>query len=447
MKMKMKTFAMGGVHPHDNKISNQAAIEEFPLPSKVVVMTSQHLGAPAVPIVAKGDKVKVGQLIAKAEAFMCANIHSPVSGTVSKVDVAKDFAGVAKQAIYIDVEGDEWDESIDRTPEVKRECTLSSKDIIQKVKVMGVVGLGGSTFASHIKYAIPNGKHADTLIINGVECEPYLTSDHRLMLERTEEVCVGIDILRHCLGVSYARVGIECNKPDAIRAMQEMAEIFPGIIIEPLQMKYPQGAEKQLINAITGRKVPSGKLPIDVGCVVSNVGTAFAAYEAIQKNKPLIENILTVTGKHLPTQHNYQVRIGISYADIVAHALGSLPENTGKVISGGPMMGKAMSTLDAPTTKGTSSILVMGMEESRRAPETHCIRCGKCMEVCPMGLEPYLFSMLVNNGMIEEAGKVNILDCIECGCCLYTCPADKPLLDEIRVGKARMRAMMAAKRK
>lgn len=442
----MKTFAMGGVHPEENKISTTAVIEQMPLPQQVVVLMNQHLGAPATPIVAKGDKVKVGQLIGEAQTFMCANVHSPVSGTVVKVDVAKDMLGFSKPAVYINVEGDEWMESIDRTPDIKRECSLEPKEIVAKLKEMGIVGLGGATFPAHIKYSVPEGKKAEYLIINAVECEPYLTSDHRVMMEHAEEICIGVSILRRALGVPNAYIGIECNKPEPIAVMTAMAKNFEGIIVEPLKMKYPQGAEKQLINAITGRRVPSGKLPIDVGCVVSNVGTAFAVYEAIQKNKPLIENILTVTGKKIPSQHNYQVRIGITYNDIIKHSISELPETTGKVISGGPMMGKAISNLDAPTTKGASSVLVMDESEAVRAQESNCIRCGKCIQACPMGLEPYLFSALVRNKRIEEAKQHNILDCIECGCCLFSCPANKPLTDEIRLGKNLVRAMMAPKK-
>ncbi len=437
---------MGGVHPEENKISSSAVIEQMPLPAQVVVLMNQHLGAPATPVVAKGDKVRVGQLIGEAQAFMCANVHSPVSGTVAKVDVCKDAFGFAKPAIYINVEGDDWVETVDRTPDIKRECNLEPQEIVAKLKEMGIVGLGGATFPAHIKYNVPEGKKAEYLIINAVECEPYLTSDHRVMMEHAEEICIGVSILRKALGVPNAYIGIENNKPEPIAVMTAMSKNFQGIIVEPLKVKYPQGAEKQLINAITGRKVPSGKLPIDVGCVVSNVGTAFAVYEAVQKNKPLIENILTVTGKKLPSQHNYQVRIGITYNDIIKHSIGELPENTGKVISGGPMMGKAVVNLDAPTTKGASSVLVMDESEARRAPETNCIRCGKCVNACPMGLEPYLFSSLVKNNRIEEAKIHNILDCIECGCCFFSCPANKPLTDEIRLGKNRVRAMMAAKK-
>ena len=442
----MKTFKMGGVHPEENKISNDAAIEVMPVPAQMVVLMNQHLGAPATPVVQKGDKVKVGQLIGEAQAFMCANVHSPVSGTVLKVDTCKDAFGLAKPAVYITVEGDEWMETIDRTSDIKRECSLEPQQIVAKLKEMGIVGLGGATFPAHIKYSIPEGKKAEYLIINAAECEPYLTSDYRVMMEHAEEVCIGVSILRKALGVPNAYIGIESNKPLAIAKMQETARQFEGIIVEPLKVKYPQGAEKQLINAVTGRKVPSGKLPIDVGCVVSNLGTAFSVYEAIQKNKPLIENILTVTGKKLPSQHNYIVRIGTTYNDIIKHSIGELPATTGKVISGGTMMGKAVVNLDAPTVKGNSSVLVMDEAEARRNPETACIRCGKCMHACPMGLEPYLFSALVKNGRIEEAKEHNILDCIECGCCFFSCPANKPLTDEIRLGKNKVRAMMAAKK-
>ena len=379
----MKTFQMGGVHPEENKLSTQASIEVFPLPKQVTVFLNQHLGAPATPIVEKGMAVKTGQLIAKAEAFVCANIHSPVSGVVNKIDIVKDIFGYAKPAIIIDVEGDEWVDTVDLTPTIKNEITLSKTEIVDKLKEMGIVGLGGATFPTHIKYMIPEGKKAEYLIINAVECEPYLTSDHRVMLEHAEE----ISILRKALGVEKAYIGIENNKPEPIAKMREMAEKFEGIIVEPLKVKYPQGAEKQLIKAITGRSVPSGKLPIDVGCVVNNVGTAFAVYEAVQKNKPLVENIMTVTGKSLAQQHNYQVRIGISYADIVNH-IGGLPDDTAKLISGGPMMGKAIVNLEAPTTKGASSLLVITDKEAERAEERDCIRCGKCMEACPMGLEP-----------------------------------------------------------
>lgn len=440
----MKTFQLGGVHPEENKLSTQASIEVFPLPKQVTVFLNQHLGAPATPMVEKGMAVKTGQLIAKAEAFVCANIHSPVSGVVNKIDTVKDMFGYAKPAIIIDVEGDEWVDNVDLTPAIKREITLSKTEIVDKLKEMGIVGLGGATFPTHIKYMIPEGKKAEYLIINAVECEPYLTSDHRVMLEHTEEIMIGVSILRKALGVEKAYIGIENNKPEPIAKMKEMTAQFEGIIVEPLKVKYPQGAEKQLIKAITGRSVPSGKLPIDVGCVVNNVGTAFAVYEAVQKNKPLVENIMTVTGKSLAKQHNYKIRIGISYADIVNH-IGGLPDDTAKLISGGPMMGKAIVNLEAPTTKGASSLLVITDKEAERAEERDCIRCGKCMEACPMGLEPYLFSALINNDKVQDAVDNHLMDCIECGCCIFTCPANKPLLDEIRFAKGKFRQMQQKK--
>lgn len=436
----MKTFQLGGIHPEENKLSTQASIEVFPLPKQVTVFLNQHLGAPATSVVKKGMAVKTGQLIAKADAFVCANIHSPVSGTVNREDVVRDIFGYARPAIIIDVEGDEWVDTVDRTPDIKRDITLSSSEIIDKLKEMGIVGLGGATFPTHIKYLIPDGKKAEYLIINAVECEPYLTSDHRVMMEHAEEIMIGVSILRKALGVETAYIGIENNKPEPIAVMKEMAKNFEGIVVEPLKVKYPQGAEKQLINAITGRSVPSGKLPIDVGCVVNNVTTAFAVYEAVQKNKPLIENIMTVTGKSLTEQHNYLVRIGVSYSDIVEH-IGGLPDDTAKIISGGPMMGKAIVNLDAPTTKGASSILVVSEKEATRAEEKDCIRCGRCMNACPMGLEPYLFSSLIANDRLQDAVDNSLMDCIECGCCFFSCPANKPLLDEIRLAKTKFRQM------
>ena len=441
----MRTFRLGGVHPEENKISTNAKIEVFPLPKQAVVFLNQHLGAPATPVVAKGDAVKTGQLIAKAEAFVCANIHSPVTGTVNKIDTMKDIFGYNKTAIVIDVaETEEWVETVDTTPDIKREITLSQKEIIDKMKEMGIVGLGGATFPTHIKYMIPEGKKAEYLLINAAECEPYLTSDHRVILDHTEEVLIGISVLRKALGVPKAYIGIENNKPEPIARLQEMAKQFEGIEVVPLKVKYPQGAEKQLIYSITRRSVPSGKLPIDVGCVVNNIGTAFSVYEAVQKNKPLIETIMTVTGKSLGQQHNYVVRIGTPFCDL-ANAIGGLPEDTCKIISGGTMMGKAIVNIDGPIVKGTSSMLLISEKEAYRYEEQDCIRCGKCVKACPMGLEPYLFSSLINNGKFQEAADNHLMDCMECGCCLFSCPAHKPLTDEIRLAKTKLRQMQQKK--
>lgn len=435
----MKTFKLGGIHPKPQKFAAHAPLEMFPLPKKGVVLLTQHIGTPAAPVVAKGDKVKVGQLLGRAEAFMCANVHSPYSGTVTEVGWAKDAGGIPRTAVYIDVEGDEWLETIDRTPEVKRECELEAPEIVAKLKEMGVVGLGGATFPTHIKYSIPEGKHADYLLINGVECEPYLSGDGRLMVEHTEELMVGISILQKALNGVPVIVGIECNKPHAIMQMEHLAAQFKDIRIEPLKMKYPQGGEKQLIDALTGRRVPSGKLPIDVGCVVSNVSTAYAVYEAVQKNKPLVERLVTVTGKDMTSQHNYKIRLGIPLKDVIQRAWGELPDGTEKVISGGPMMGKAICNLDSPIVKGSASILVMPKRTSHRGVETNCIRCGKCVKACPMGLEPYMFSLVLHAGQLRKAAELHLLDCLECGCCQWSCPANKPLVDEIRLGKQKLR--------
>lgn len=442
----MITFRKGGVHPEENKIARDIKIEQFPLPEKAVVFVSQHLGAPSTPVVEKGDKVKVGQLLARADAFICANTHSPYSGTITKIDMAKDFNGFYKPAFFIDVEGDEWEEGIDKSNDIVREITLDSKQIIDKMKDRGIVGLGGAAFPTHIKYMLPEGKKAEYLIINGVECEPYLTSDNRIMIENTEEIFIGIEIMKKALNINNALIGIEENKPEAIKIMSDMVKKYNGTKVVPLKMKYPQGAEKQLINALTKREVPSGKLPIEVGCVVDNVGTALAIYYAIQKNRPLIDNVLTFTGKKVQNNKNLQVRVGTSLQSIIDYC-GGLPETTGKLINGGPMMGKAIMDTSAPTVKTTSSILVMSEEESKRKQQTACIRCGKCISACPMGLEPMLLANLANQKRWEDAEKESVMDCIECGCCLYTCPAGRPLLDLIRVGKFNVGALRRARTK
>lgn len=431
----MKTFQIGGTHPEENKFAKDSQIETFPLPKQGVVFVNQHLGAPSKLLVEKGQKVKVGELLAKAEAFICANLHSPYSGTISKIDFAIDISGYKKQAIFIDVEGDEWLEDIDRTKDIIREIKLDSKQIIEKIKEKGIVGLGGAAFPTHVKYMIPEGKKAEFLIINAVECEPYLTSDYRAMLEHTEEAFVGIEIMKRALNVEKAFIGIEDNKPEAIKLMTEFSKKYKNTEVVPLKTKYPQGAEKQLIFAITKREVPSGKLPIEVGCVVNNLGTSIAIYQAVQKNKPLIDNIMTLTGKNVKAQKNLLVRVGTPLNSIIDY-FGGLPEDTGKLISGGPMMGKAISDINAPTTKTTSSILVINQKEAKRKKITNCLRCGKCVTVCPMGLEPILLAQLSENRRWEDAEKEFAMDCIECGCCLFTCPAGRPLLDTIRVAKS-----------
>ena len=442
--MQFKTFRMGGVHPPEGKLTSGKAIETFPIGAEMVFMASQHLGAPSEVLVAKGDKVLVGQPIAKATGFVSSQLHSSVSGTVTKIDKVVDASGYPKPAIYIAVEGDEWMPEIDRSETLVRECNLTPKEIIDLVSQAGIVGMGGATFPAHVKLSVPPGKTAEYLIINGVECEPFLTSDHRLMLEKPEELLVGISILRKALGNPKTVVGIERNKMDAITLLMEKAKRFEGIEIQPLIVKYPQGGEKQLIEAVTKREVPAGKLPIDVGCVVQNVGTAFAVYEAVQKHKPLFERVVTVTGPSLRTPGNFMVRVGTPISQLL-EAAGGLPEDTGKVISGGPMMGKALKNIDAPVTKGTSGILVLPTKLAERKQADVCIRCSKCSQGCPMGLEPWLLYKLGQGSDTEWMEREDIMSCIECGCCSFTCPANLPLLDFIRLGKGMTGAMIRAR--
>lgn len=440
----MKTFKIGGIHPDDNKLSAGSSIQELAIPAEVKVPLAQHIGAPAQPVVAVGDEVKIGQLIAKAGGFVSANVHSPVSGKVKKIEDFVDGNGYKKQAIVIGVEGNVWDESVDCTPGIVREIKLAPADIIKKIGEMGLVGMGGATFPTHVKLSIPPGKKCDALIINGVECEPYLTSDHRLMLEKGEEVLIGVKILMTALGVDKAFIGIENNKRDAIDHLSKLAAGYPGVTVQPLKLRYPQGGEKQLIDACMGRQVPSGKLPIDVGAVVQNVGTAYAVYEAVQKNKPLIERIVCVTGKPLQKPSNFLVRIGTPISALI-DAAGGLPEDCGKVIGGGPMMGRAFTNLDVPVIKGTSGILLMSIAESKRGKTVNCIRCAKCVSVCPMGLEPYLLAKLSTKGMWDAAEPNRIMDCIECGSCNFTCPSYRPLLDYIRLGKNKVGSILRAR--
>ena len=440
----MKTFKIGGIHPDDNKLSAGSSIQELAVPAEVKVPLAQHIGAPAQPVVAVGDEVKIGQLIAKVGGFVSANVHSPVSGKVKKIEDFVDGNGYKKQAIVIGVEGNVWDESVDCTPGIVREIKLAPADIIKKIGEMGLVGMGGATFPTHVKLSIPPGKKCDALIINGVECEPYLTSDHRLMLEKGEEVLIGVKILMTALGVDKAFIGIENNKRDAIDHLSKLAAGYPGVTVQPLKLRYPQGGEKQLIDACMGRQVPSGKLPIDVGAVVQNVGTAYAVYEAVQKNKPLIERIVCVTGKPLQKPSNFLVRIGTPISALI-DAAGGLPEDCGKVIGGGPMMGRAFTNLDVPVIKGTSGILLMSNAESKRGKTVNCIRCAKCVSVCPMGLEPYLLAKLSTKGMWDVAEPNRIMDCIECGSCNFTCPSYRPLLDYIRLGKNKVGGILRAR--
>jgi electron transport complex protein RnfC len=442
----LKTFKLGGVHPPENKLSADKPIEVLPLPKSVFIPVAQHIGAPATPVVKRGDEVKAGQLIAKSSSFVSANIHSSVSGKVKRVDFSADSSGYSKQGFFIDVDGDEWIEEIDRSEELVKEFDLEGQEIINKIQEAGIVGLGGATFPTHVKLVPPKGMKAEVLLINGVECEPYLTSDHRLMLEKADEILIGTKLLMKALKVEKAVVGIENNKPDAIQLLSEKCKEYEGISVAALKVKYPQGGEKQLIKAVTGKEVPSGALPIAVGAVVSNVGTAFAVYEAVQKNKPLFERVITVTGKGVEKPSNFKVRVGTPISALV-EAAGGLPENTGKVISGGPMMGRAVPSLDIPVTKGTSGILLMVDEESKRGESNPCIRCSRCTGVCPMGLEPYFLRTVSEKELFERAEENRIMDCIECGSCSYTCPSNLPLLDYIRYGKGKVGQIIRSRKK
>lgn len=444
----MKTFRLGGVHPSENKISAATPIRQAGLPKQAILSMYQHIGAPANPVVAKGDVVKVGTLVAEAGGFVSAPVYSSVSGKVSKIDAIVDASGYRRPAIFIDVEGDEWEESIDRSTELvtlKDRPELTAKDIVDKVKAAGIVGMGGATFPCHVKLTPPPGTKAECVIINAVECEPYLTADHRLMLEKPEEILVGVELIMKAVGVEKGYIGIENNKPDAIALLTEKAKAHPHIEIVPLQVKYPQGGEKQLIAAVTGREVPAPPaLPINVGAVVQNVGTTFAIYEAVMKNKPLLERVITVTGKSLQQPSNLLARIGTPMSQLIEEC-GGLPEDTGKVIGGGPMMGKTLMNLEVPVCKGSSGLLILNEKESRRAEVQPCIRCAKCVSACPMGLEPYLLatgSSLRNWELVEDNG---ITSCIECGSCQFTCPSARPLLDNIRMGKTTVMALIRAR--
>ncbi len=436
----MKTFRIGGVHPAENKLSAQEPIRKAELPKIAVYPMGQHIGAPAVPCVKKGDKVKVGTMIAEAGGFVSAPIFSGVSGTVLKVDTAIDASGYAKPAVYITVEGDEWEESIDRSDRLvttKETPELTPEDIIAKIKAAGIVGMGGACFPTHVKLSPPPGSKPEWVIINAVECEPYLTADHRLMLEKANEVLVGVDLLMRAGKVNKAYIGIEENKPDAIALLQEKCKVlYPNIEIVPLKTKYPQGGEKQLIDAVVRRQVPAPPaLPVSVGAIVQNVGTAFAVYEAVMKNKPLFERVVTVTGKSLQKPSNLLVRMGTPMSQLIDEC-GGLPEDTGKIIGGGPMMGKALRTAEVPICKGSSGVLIMNDKEAKRAEEQTCIRCAKCVSACPMGLEPYLLATLSSKQLWEKAQKEDVVSCIECGSCQFTCPSNRPLLDLIRDGKS-----------
>ena len=446
--MKPRTFRIGGVHPEENKITAEIATKVAELPKQAIFPLSQHIGAPAKPVVAKGDKVKVGTLIAEAGGFVSAPIYSSVSGTVFKIDSVIDATGYRKPAIIINVEGDEWEESIDRSDKLETyeaHPELTPEEIVERIKVAGVTGMGGAGFPTFIKLCPPPTAKAECVIINGVECEPYITSDYRLMMEHADEILVGLKLLMKAAKVDKGYIGIEDNKPAAIELLEQKTADMPNIEIVPLAKKYPQGGEKQLVDAVIRRQVPAPPaIPVNVGAIVQNVGTAFAVYEAVMKRKPLFERYTTVTGKLVKNPGNFLVRMGTTFGQMI-DACGGIPEGDNKVLAGGPMMGKSVSSLDVPVCKGTNSITVISGDEARRKEAQPCIRCAKCVSACPMGLEPYLLATASAMHDWERVENEGIVSCISCGSCQFTCPSHRPILDNILLGKGAVMGIIKAR--
>ncbi|MDR1774681.1 MAG: electron transport complex subunit RsxC [Clostridioides sp.] len=436
--MKLLTFK-GGIHPKYNKeLANDKALEKAEPPKVVYIPLQQHIGAPASAVVEIGQEVKLGQLIGKAQGFVSANIHSSVSGKVIAIE-ERDIPGGRGLCISIENDfRDEVDENIKPYGDLE---TLDSEQIKKIVSDSGIVGLGGATFPTHVKLAIPQDAKAEAVILNGAECEPYLTADHRLMLEQPEEVVFGLLAMMKAINVNKGFIGIEINKPDAIEKVQEAASKYPQIEVVALEVKYPQGAEKQLIYACLGKEVPSGALPISVGAVVSNVGTAAQLSKSIKTGMPLVERITTITGRAIKNPKNLITRVGTPVSEIIEQCGGFVDEGkVGKVILGGPMMGNTQYTIDVVTNKGTSGILCLPDEESHIEEPTNCIRCGRCVEGCPMNLRPLYISAYALKNDFEGANNYRPMDCIECGCCTYICPANRPLLQSIRLAKNEIRA-------
>ncbi len=446
--MKLHTFRIGGVHPDENKITAEARTKNAELPKVAIFPLGQHIGAPAKPIVKRGDVVKVGTMIAEANGFVSAPIFSSVSGTVAKIDASIDATGYRKPVIIINVEGDEWEESIDRSTKLEtlvEHSELTPESIVDIIKSAGITGMGGAGFPTFIKLCPPPTAKAECVIINGVECEPYITADYRLMMEHANEILVGLQLLMKAAKVERGYIGIEENKPEAIKLFTQLTASDSRIEVVPLVQKYPQGGEKQLVHAVIKRQVPAPPaIPVNVGAIVQNVGTAYAVYEAVMKNKPLFERYTTVTGKQLKNPGNYLVRMGTTFNELIC-ACGGLPEGDNKVLAGGPMMGKSVMSLDVPITKGTNSITILSGDEARRKAVQPCIRCGKCVDACPMGLEPYLLATLSANNLYDRLENEGVTSCISCGSCQFTCPSHRPILDNILQGKGVVMGMIKAR--
>ncbi len=431
--MGLATFK-GGIHPPDKKaLAANSHVTEAKPPKIVVIPLSQHAGAPCKPVVTIGQEVKKGEMIGEPGGFVSAPVHSSVSGKVVAIGEFMNAMGRMVNSVVIENDGKEEWTALKDTPDY---MSLSNEDLKEKIKAAGIVGLGGAAFPTAVKLSPPKEKPIDTVLINGAECEPYLTADYRLMLEKPKEIVEGLKILMKTLGVNKGFIGIENNKPDAVAKMKEAATGEQGIEVLALEVKYPQGAEKMLIKAIVDREVPARGLPMDVGVVVQNVGTALSIYEAARFGKPLIERVVTVTGEGIKEPKNLMVRIGTKIADLIEEC-GGFSNEAGKVIAGGPMMGFALSSLDVPVTKGTSGILVIPEEGVVHAEEFGpCIRCSRCIDVCPMGLMPQMLSILSEKGRYEEAKEFGLFDCFECGSCAFVCPSKRPVVQLVRLAKS-----------
>ena len=438
----MKTFPMGGVHPSENKLSCAKPIEVLPLPDVVTIPLAQHIGAPAVAKVAKGDRVLTGQLIAEAGSFMSANIHSPISGTVTAVDMVVNGQGLRQMMITIKREGDDWAEGIDRSDALVKVCPFSAQEIIAKIKDAGIVGMGGATFPTHTKISSGIGK-VDTVIINGAECEPYITGDHRAMLERPAEIIGGCCYLAKMFGVSKVVIGVEDNKKNGIEALNKViAEQKAPVVVESLRCRYPQGGEKQLCQAITGKQVPPGGLPANIGCAVFNINTTIAIYHAIKDGMPVVRKVVTVSGSGVVEPKNLECPIGTPVS-LLFDACGGLKDETFKLIAGGPMMGMAQASADFPVAKGTGAVLAFAANENKVSEDPTCIRCGRCVEACPMHLEPLYLYLYVQKNRIEDLEAAHVMDCIECGACSYICPGRLHLTHSFKVGKQKVKEAAA----
>ena len=432
----------GGIHPKENKhYSEHQKVQEFPAPDELVIPMQQHIGAPCQPLVKKGDYVTVGQKIGDNQG-LCVPVHASVSGTVKAIEMRPHTSGMMSMSAVI-TNDHQYTLCPDITPRTQEEVDkLTAEELMAIIREGGIVGMGGATFPTHVKLSSGLGK-VDTIIVNAGECEPYITADDRLCQEYPNELVSGLKVIMKILNLNTAHIAIEDNKPAAAKAVDAILARDSGIVVDVLPAKYPQGAEKQLIYAITGRQVPSGGLPAAVGCAVFNAATCKAIHDAVYEGMPLIKRIVTVSGDICMEPKNLMVPIGTSF-EALREAVGTA-ENPYKVLSGGPMMGAAQYDLAVPTHKGVNAVTILGKKNQFYVPNPHCIRCGKCMDACPMKLIPVMMYNAERNSDIEEMKALNMLDCIECGCCAYTCPAGVPLVQSFRTGKQKLRDAMPKK--